>query len=329
MKQWIAAVSAALIVLLAGCGTQPGTDTAASATPDGVAPSTLPEGMGSGAADGVFPRTVGHFAGSTTIESAPTRVVAISTGQLDGLLTVDVVPVATTSAKGATLVPDYLTKAFPDDTAALTAMKSAGSRTEPDVEAVAAATPDLILTNSTVDEAVRTQFAKIAPVVVTEGTGVNWKQDFLLLADGVGKRQAAESYLTTFAADAATLGASVESDPTISLTSVAPDRIRVFGVGSFAGSVLADAGLTRPAGQNFDDTSKDISMEALDEAAGDWIFYGVQGGKSDVTGSAVWTALPAVAAGQAVAVDYDTWFLNAGPGAARLVLTDLQKSLAG
>ena len=46
-----------------------------------------------------------------------------------------------------------------------------------------------------------------------------------------------------------------------------------------------------------------------------------------MTGSSVWAALPAVASGQAVAVDYDTWFLNAGPAAARLVLTDLQQAL--
>ena len=109
---------------------------------------------------------------------------------------------------------------------------------------------------------------------------------------------------------------------------MAPDRVRVFGVGSFGGSILADTGLARPAGQAFDDTSVDISLETLDRAAGDWIFYGVQGRDSEITSSAVWTALPAVASGQAVAVYYDTWFLNAGPAAARSVLTDLQRALA-
>ena len=117
------------------------------------------------------------------------------------------------------------------------------------------------------------------------------------------------------------------ADPTVSLTSVAPDRVRIFGVGSFGGSILADSRLQRPASQNFDDTSTDVSLETLDQAGADWIFYGVQGTSSEVTSSSVWTALPAVAADQAVAVDYDTWFLNAGPAAARLVLTDLQRAL--
>ena len=285
--------------------------------------------MGSGADDGVFPRTVTHFGGSTTIVAAPVRVAAISTGQLDGLLSVDVVPVGATAARGAGTVPAYLTAAFPQHRAALAAMTGLGTRTEPDVEAVAAADPDLIVANSTVDGAVRTQFAQIAPVVVTEGTGVNWKQDFLLLADAVGRRQAAQTWLSSFATDAAALGDRVPDDPTVSLTSAAPDRVRVFGVASFGGSILADTGLRRPDGQTFDDTSIDVSLETLDRAGAEWIFYGVQGTSSDVVGSSVWTSLPAVAAGRAIAVDYDTWFLNAGPAAARRVLTELEVALVG
>ena len=328
MRTLVCVVSAVVLALVTtSCGSDPAASTGATDSPAGVAPSTLPEGMGSSSDDGVFPRTVGHFGGSTTIETAPVRVAAVSTGQLDGLLSLGVVPIGTTTARGAGLVPDYLADAFPEHRSALAAMTTLGTRTEPGVEAVAAAEPDLILTNSTVEPAVRAQFAQIAPVVVTEGTGVNWKQDFLLLADAVGKRQAAQTTLTTFRDDAAALGDSVPGEPTVSLTSVAPDRVRIFGVGSFGGSILADAQLERPASQAFDDTSTDVSLETLDQAGADWIFYGLQGQGNEVTGSSVWAALPAVASGQAVAVDYDTWFLNAGPVAARLVLTDLQQAL--
>lgn len=326
MRRPLLLLSTVLLTVLLGSCSGP-TAAPEPSTPAG-APSTLPEGMGSGADDGVFPRTVGHFDGSTTLETAPIRVAAISTGQLDGLLSVDVVPVGTTTARGASAVPAYLAAAFPQHSTGLAAMTVLGTRTEPDVEAVAAVDPDLILTNSTVDTTVRAQFARIAPVVVTEGTGVNWKQDFLLVADAVGRRQAAEAALTRFADDAAALGARVTAEPTVSLASVAPDRVRVFGVGSFAGSILADAGLRRPAGQSFDDTSVDVSLETLDRAAGDWIFYGVQGENAAITGSSVWAALPAVTVGQAVRVDYETWFLNAGPAAARRALTDLDAALA-
>ena len=51
--------------------------------------------------------------------------------------------------------------------------------------------PDLILVNKAGkgdSAALYKSLSAIAPTVVTEGTGVNWKSDFLLLADALGKR---------------------------------------------------------------------------------------------------------------------------------------------
>lgn len=155
----------------------------------------------------------------------------------------------------------------------------------------------------------------------------DWKQDYLLLADAVGKREAAQRYLDAFHTDAAALGAALATKPTISLTSIAPDRVRIFGISSFAGSIVADTGLPRPAGQRFDDTSADLSLETIDRANGEWIFVGVQGDNPSITGSAIWKALPAVASGQVPRVDYDVWYLNAGPAAASIVLSDLTDTL--
>ena len=87
----------------------------------------MPEGKGSGQGDDVFPRTVVHFQGSTEITTAPTKVVIISTGQLDVALTLGTVPVGSTAGDGAGLVPDYLAKAFPQHADALGAMKNVGS----------------------------------------------------------------------------------------------------------------------------------------------------------------------------------------------------------
>ncbi|MCM3523405.1 iron-siderophore ABC transporter substrate-binding protein, partial [Curtobacterium sp. P97] len=86
----IRALLVVLALLLAGCssGPAPATSTAASAAApeSGVAPQSLPAGYGSTAPDGVFPRDVVHFGGTTTIPAQPQRVVVISTGQLDGVL---------------------------------------------------------------------------------------------------------------------------------------------------------------------------------------------------------------------------------------------------
>src|SRR3546814_10619550 len=71
------------------------------------------------------------------------------------------------------------------------------------------------------------QLSAIAPTVATQGTGVYWKQDFLLVADGVGKTQQAAALLDTFNTDAAALGASLSSPPTVSFTRQNGNRLRI------------------------------------------------------------------------------------------------------
>lgn len=288
-----------------------------------AAPRVVPSGMGSGQADGVFPRTVAHFGGATTIPAAPQRVVVISTGQLDGLLTLGVVPVGSTRGTGAGLVPAYLTAAFPDRADQLGQLADLGTRQEPNLEAVAAVKPDLILVNKAGAADYADQLAAIAPTVLTEGTGVNWKQDFLLLADALGRTQQAQGILDDFHATAAAHAAG--QVPSVSLVRTTSDRTRIFGVASFAGSIAQDAGFTRPDSQQFEKTSEDISAEQLDRADADWVFYGVQSGSEDqsVVENPTWKTLTAVAADHVVPVDDDMWYLNAGPTAAATVLREM------
>lgn len=297
--------------------------TEAAASGDYVVPRTFPEGKGSGEADGVFPRTVTHFAGETTIEKAPERIVVIATGQADAVLTLGMVPVASTKGKGADMVPQYLLDEFPEHADELKNMADVGSRLDPDVESVANAKPDLILMNNSGDGAAEEYAAMsaIAPTVVTQGTGLYWKQDFLLLADALGKTEQAQQWLDEYHADAAKVGEGVDGNPTVSFLRKNGDRTRVFGLASFPGSLAEDAGLARPESQQFEKTSEDISAEQLDNADADWVFYAVQGGDaSELTGMPLWKTLGAVSEGRAVQVDDDPFYLNAGPTAARVAM---------
>lgn len=303
--------------------TSASTTAVSSAATSYAASRTVPDGMGSGQPDGVFPRTITHFGGSTTIPAAPQRVVVISTGQLDGLLTLGVVPVGGTRGTGAGLVPTYLANAFPDRAEQLAQMSDLGTRQEPNLEAIAAAQPDLILANKAGAADYADQLSAIAPTVLTEGTGVNWKQDFLLLADALGRTQQAQGILDAFHATAAAHAAG--ASPSVSLIRTTSDRTRIFGIPSFAGSIAQDAGFPRPATQQFDKISQDLSPEQLDRADADWIFYGVQPGAQDMSAdhNPTWTTLGAVAAGHVVPVDDDMWYLNAGPTAAATVLREM------
>ncbi|MDO4901506.1 iron-siderophore ABC transporter substrate-binding protein [Actinomyces sp.] len=328
-----AAVAVPVIAACSGSTTSTGstiasgaaaTGSTGTATADATVPTAIPDGMGSGQGDDVFPRIVTHFLGDTTIDTAPKRVVIISTGQLDAALTLGFVPVGATSGDGAGTVPDYLPATFPNNADALAKITDVGSRSEPSVEAIAGLNPDLILMNIAGKDAqsLYSSLTEIAPTVATQGTGQYWKQDFLLLADALGKPETAQAWLEAFHADAASAGAGIPAGTTVSLLRKNGDHTRVFGAVSFAGSVLADMGVTRPDTQTFtDDTSVDISEEQLDQADGDWLLFGVQGGDaSELTGMSLWPTLSAVQAGQVVQVEDDPFYLNAGPTAARFVL---------
>ncbi|AQW48005.1 ABC transporter substrate-binding protein [Streptomyces violaceusniger] len=315
-------LSAALAVtVLTGCGSS---DAASSSTS-----SKAPE---SRAADGAFPRTVAHAQGGTPLKAEPKRIAAISTGQLDDLLTLGVVPVATTRADYAGLVPTYLRTAFPRQAKALGAMADIGTRASPNMEKLAAAKPDLILVNSTQGNLYATLSA-IAPTVVTKGRGVNWKKDLLTVADAVGRRERARTLLTRFEKEAADQGEKLGGEHTeLSMVRFNPDRVRMFGKKSFTGTIADDMGLGRPKSQRFDDISQDLSGERIPQMDGDWIFYSVQGrpGKTDAAtylSNPLWKKLGAVRAGHTVKVDDDPWYLNAGPTAARVVLRDITERL--
>lgn len=324
-------------VLLTGCSTDStSASTSASASASGAtthtAPRAVPDGMGSGVDDGQFPRTVAHFEGRTEIRTAPEKVVVISTGQADALLTLGVVPAGSTRGEDAGLIPAYLSAAFPREKAALADVADVGSRVDPSLEAIANIKPDLILMNIAGKDAggLYKALSELAPTVATQGTGLYWKQDFLLVADSIGETERAQQLLDAFHQDAEELDKAVEKPVSVSFLRLNGDRLRVFGVPSFTGSIAEDAGLGRPESQRFDETSEDISNEQLDRADADWLFYAVQGEDAKATAltrAPLWPTLSAVASKRAVAVDDDAFYLNTGPTAARGVLTELDKRL--
>ncbi|PSL39158.1 iron complex transport system substrate-binding protein [Labedella gwakjiensis] len=327
-------ILAVAALALTGCSASPAP---AETAPDAEAGSTgeytvsreMADGMGSDEADGVFPRTVTHYAGDTELDVAPERIAVVSTGQLDALLSLDVVPTAATRAEYSGLVPPYLLDAFPDDADALDAMADIGERTEPDFEAIAESDPDLILINSVRGADLYDSLSAIAPTVVTLGNGVNWKSDFLLIADALGREGDAQADLDGLHADADAFRETLPDEvPTVSFLQSTGDRTRIMGVPSFTGGLAEDLGLARPESQRFDDTSEEISAEQLELADADWIFYAGNGdGLSLIEDSALWPSLTAVGAGHVASVDLDPYFMNAGPVAARLVLDEITATI--
>lgn len=296
-------------------------------TPTSLAPLDL-EGKGSAAADGVFPRIVLHERGETGIAGEPRRIAVISTGQADAATTLGVVPMGATQGHGTGVFEPYLAQFYPQHARQLGRIADLGDRKAPDIAAFARLAPDLIFMNEAGrNEDSRAALNAVAPVIVTRGKGFNWKVDFRLMAHALGRVSAAQAFLDSFYA--AATAAKVRGG-TVSFVQSNGRRLTIMGRQSFVGTIADDLGLARPDAQSFEATSRHIEASQIADVAADWVIYAGQGtGVAAIKAMPGWNDLSAVRAGQAIEVDYQPFFNNAGPTAARLVLDQLSAILAG
>lgn len=267
--------------------------------------------------------------GSTEIPAEPQRVVVLDTDKIDTVLSLGVTPIGAARAS-ETELPTYL-----GDLSGVTVV---GTSAEPDLEAIEALKPDLILGSKFRQEAFYDELDAIAPTVFTELVGITWKENFLLDGDALGKGEEAEQLLTDLETRAAELGDSLgEAVATeVSLVRFMPDQIRYYGPDSFSGIVLGDVGLARPELQMLADAEDkrfgEVSAEELDTVGGDVIFYCAYGADgeamlADYTGGELWQSIPAVQGGKAYQVDDEVWMTGIGVTAAGMILDDLEQYL--
>jgi iron complex transport system substrate-binding protein len=283
----------------------------------------------SATADAAFPRTVEHAMGETELAERPERVVVLDTGELDSVLSLDVTPVGAVTTDVSDGFLSYLADGAAD-------VEVVGTIAEPNLEAIAALQPDLILSNKVRHEDVYGQLSQIAPTVFAERVGAVWKDNFLLAAEALGLEEEAESRLEEYEARAAALGESL-GDPagtTVSAVRFVDGVIRVYTPESFLGTVLADTGLeqlTLPTDRT--PTFAELGAEQLTSADADILLFSSYGGAEDsgeaaVVAGPLWPRLGAVADGRAHAVEDDVFFTGIGLTAANLLVEDLTERLA-
>ena len=287
---------------------------------------------GTAAAPSEDGRAVEHAMGTTEIAGTPDRVVVLDTGELDAVLALGVTPVGAVRTDVSDALPAYVEDAGVD----AGDIASVGTIAEPDLEAIAALEPDLVLSNSVRHADLYEQLSGIAPTVFAESIGEGWQENLLLAGEALGRADEAQDLLDAHAARAEEVGA-LFGDPAGTEVSVVRfldgTLVRLYGEGSFIGSVLADVGFARPEIQRTAETFVEISPEQVTSADGDLLFhaaYGADGSTASgqVTAGPLWGSIPAVQQGRAFEVDDDRWFLALGPLGAGLVLDDLEE-LAG
>jgi iron complex transport system substrate-binding protein len=261
---------------------------------------------------------------------APERVVVLAQGELDAAIALGVVPVGGPRLENAAGGPLEYLKDYD--------FEIVGTLDEPNLEAVAALQPDLILSNVIYHAKIHDKLMKIAPTVYggfQDTLGYSWKENFLLYAEALGKLDEAEQMLEDWEARAAELGeelAEAGVKPEISMVRFLPGETRVYQKENFIGRILDDVGLPRPKAQDVDEFALYPSVEQIEVMEGDIIFYANYGPPSDttqgeVTGSPLWRTLPAVQNGCAFEVVDDVWYAGISIIAANLVLDELERIL--
>ncbi len=268
-----------------------------------------------------------HAMGTTTVPKNPQRVIVLDTDKIDTAVSLGVKLVG--AAKTAEV------EAFPSYLGDLSAVKPVGLLAEPDLEAIAALKPDLILGSKFRAEKFYDELTAIAPTVFTEKVGITWKENFLLDGKALGQEQKARDLLAAYEKRAKDLGSSLPPLK-VSIVRFMPAEIRVYGPDGFSGIVVKDTGLGRPDRQllaNKEDKRFDkVSPERIAEVDGDVIFVSAYGAKSEeqrttVTAGNLWKELSAVKAGKVYPVADETWMTGIGVTAANRILDDLDKHL--
>lgn len=278
----------------------------------------------------------------------PQRVVTLSEPTLDGALALDVKPVGSVNGRGQSTMPNYLidlAEGIPE----------VGSVAQFNFEAIAAREPDLILTYASGGnnpESVKI-LEQIAPVYFVGYAGAEWKTTFRNTANALNRLDDAEQLLSEFDAYAADVKARLHEagygDKTFSIVRWQGSNASLILKELPPGMALEAIGLQRPPAQDREGRghSEPISLENLDEADADYMFFGTLGGSSvdnplaggtaDVSGAQAafdeavkvpgFTDLNAYKNDNIILVDGSMWTSTGGPILLTRIIEFVEKTL--
>lgn len=298
--------------MLAGCSTGGSTESDSAATKP---------------AAGSFPQTITHDKGTTAIPAQPKRIVALDNSLVEAVVLLKRPLVGGISSyrdlKG---FPPYLGTAVKDT-------KEVGPMESPDLEAIAALEPDLIVSATVRHDALYDELSKIAPTVFVKTTGPQWQQNITFLGKVLGAQGEATQALADYKERAKTVGDAINAkagNPTISMVRFLDGPTRLMQKATFVGSILKDAGLARPKSQDVEDFALEVGEEQIRQADGDHIFVtsfsGGKAAKERFERNPLWKQLEGVKAGHVHDVADEIWMTSVSAQGAQLVLDDLAKT---
>lgn len=272
-------------------------------------------------------KRIKHAFGETEVPANPTRVIVLGYTTVEAVIAHGVQPIG---------APDGVVSSLSHLSLDNEATADVGSPTQPSLEKIIALKPDLILTSKYRLGDGYDQLARIASTVVLDIDGNHqWKELTRLCGEALGKKAETQTLAADYEAKLQTFKdqlSQIGKQPQVSIVSIFPGLIRASGTETFAGSVLADAGIARPPSQSQAQGPQNISLESLDLLDGDVIFImGLQGDtdmaiqfKTEIDrikAQPLWSQLKAVQNNQVY--DVDSHWMIGSYIAANLILDDL------
>jgi ABC-type Fe3+-hydroxamate transport system substrate-binding protein len=349
------AATAAVVVACGGCGS--GKSGMGPSARSLVTPTTQIAGAGvlgngrhpdescardtAGADPGPATRQAHNAAGVSPdvvqVLAEPKRIVVLSGDQLDALCALGMQSrvVAAALPDGSSSQPSYLG-------GAVHGLAGVGTRTNPDVGAIAALHPDLILGSQGLTPNLYPQLAAIAPTLFTAAPGADWQENLRGVGAATARGAAVDALVNGFSQRASDIGAKHDASHfQASIVQLTANTIRVYGTNNFPASVLGAVGVERPAAQRFTDKpyveigasdadlAKNPDLTNFSVADADIIYVSCDSPAASQRAAAVldsdpWRKLSANHDNRVFVVNDEVWQTGEGPIAARGVVDDLR-----
>ena len=180
------------------------------------------------------PLKVQHVLGESKVPGQAERPATLTVDSLDDTLALGLRPVR--AAVPGLKLPGYLRRPG----AGVELMYPVS---EADLPALEAGDPDVIVGGGRA--ALYNDLSLIAPTVITANGSGQWKLNLRLVGEGLGRTNDAEALLTDYDRRVAATRRAIEGRPRVAVARETDGRWRVAKRDSFAGTILADAGLRR------------------------------------------------------------------------------------
>jgi iron complex transport system substrate-binding protein len=292
-----------------------------------------PAGLDAPASPRVAHNAAGAQPDTVNVPDDPQRIVVLSGDQLDALCALGLQSriVGAALPDGAADQPSYLGTVVHK-------VPGVGTRSNPDLGAIKAAKPDLILGSQALTPKLYGNLAAIAPTVFTGAPGAAWQNNLRGVAEATARADAANDAIEHFTTKAHDDGAAHDSAHyQAGVVQFTENTVRIYGTDNFPGSVLTTTGVDRPAAQRFTDkpyievssTDNDLATANFSAADADVVYVSFDSPAAKdraptLFDSDAWRRLSATRDNRIFVVNNEVWQSGEGVVAARGIIDDLR-----